>query len=64
MADDSEYLNILDSAVVMTRDAELAANAALARGERPAAVLLDFLTRIEVLREYVGSRIPDRWRIN
>lgn len=64
MASDAEYLDILDIAMRMVDDARLAANANLTREEKPAAVLLDFLTRLELLREYVSGRIPDRWRVN
>jgi hypothetical protein len=48
----------------MTGDAIAAANVALARDEQPAAVTLDFLERIEMIRSYAEHRLPSRWRVN
>jgi hypothetical protein len=59
-----EYLELLDALVHMTGDAIAAANVALARDEQPAAVTLDFLERIEMIRSYAEHRLPSRWRVN
>lgn len=65
MSDKSqEYLDILDRLIRMADDAKLAANAATTRGESGAACLLDYLTRVEIMREYGMNNVPDRWRVN
>lgn len=64
MADDEEYLEILDSSVAMARDAADEAQSALRRVEAPAAVLLNYAERIQTIIHFLKQRIPSRWRVD
>lgn len=59
-----EYLDVLERLIRMAQNAEKAAHEAQARGENGPACLLDYMTRIEMLREFGINNVPDRWRIN
>ena len=59
-----EYLEVLRRLIHMAQNAERAANDAMSRGENGPACLLDYMTRIEMLREYGVDNVPNRWRIN
>lgn len=60
----AEYLEVLERLIRMAQNAEKAARDAVARGENGPACLLDYMTRIEMLREYGIDNVPNRWRIN
>jgi hypothetical protein len=60
----AEYMEVLERLIHMARNAEKAATEAIARGENGPACLLDYMTRIEMLREYGVDNVPNRWRIN
>lgn len=64
MQDDAEYIQLLTDTVRSLEAAIRAATAAVERGERPAAVVLDFLCRLELAKEYAAQCIPSRWRVN
>lgn len=60
----AEYIEVLERLIRMAQNAEKAAHEAMDRGENGPACLLDYMTRIEMLREYGIDNVPNRWRIN
>lgn len=62
--EEQEFLEVLDSVVRIIGDAIHESNVSLDRKERPSAVILNFLERLEMARVLAEHRLPNRWRVN
>lgn len=61
--DEDEYVELMESLVALTDAARSEAYDAIARGEHPAAVALQYCTRLQDAVEHAQHHFPSEWRI-